>query len=115
MNTSMLVLISTRGLVVTEIPSLMVLVRCNRVDLIRKFLKHNPDVLCKNDDGDTAITLAQSVNPSSGVADKLMQLASAQKLNPALKARNAIERDNSFNENSKKQTKPARLSAMGNV
>eukprot|EP00944_MAST-04C_sp_MAST-4C-sp1_P011020 g11020.t1 len=59
---------------------LMVLIRCNRVDLIRKFLKHNPDVLCKNDDGDTAITLAQSVNPSSGVADKLMQLASTQKV-----------------------------------
>lgn len=58
---------------------LMVMIRNNRVDLVRKFLKFDPDVLCKNDLGDTAVTIAQSVNPSSGIADKLLDIASHQK------------------------------------
>ena len=58
---------------------LMVMIRNNRVDLVRKFLKNDPDVLCKNDLGDTAVTIARNVNPSSGIADKLIDIAARQK------------------------------------
>ena len=77
---------------------LMVMIRNNRIDLVRKFLKYDPYVLCRNDVGDTAITLAQNVNPSSGVADKLMDIASRQKSQSAKQSRQRQNEREQFRE-----------------